>query len=89
MLKDKMISNEELSDITGGAATPGAVMICTMAAPLYKSNPVGGQFRSQASVIDTVQPGAIVKLYEYGTKYCKVVSNGIIGWVETAFLANK
>ena len=43
MLKDKMISNEELSDITGGAATPGAVMVCTMAAPLYKSNPVGGQ----------------------------------------------
>ena len=89
MLKDKMISSEELSDITGGAAAPGAVMVCTMAAPLYKSNPVGGQFRSEVGIVDKLQPGAIVKLYEYGTKYCKVVSNGIIGWVETAFLANK
>ena len=87
--KKTALSDDELDSISGGAASPGAVMVCTSAAPLYASNPVGNHFRSAVNATDTVQPGSTVRLYEYGTQYCKVVCNGKIGWVETVFLANK
>ena len=78
----------ELDGVSGGVASPGAGMVCMAAAPLYKSNPAGNQFRSQADILDTVQPGATVKLFEYGAQYCKVICNGKIGWIETDLLAN-
>ena len=90
MLEKKTIISEDVLDgISGGAASPGAAMVCTAAAPLYGSNPAGYHFRSAADTSGTVQPGAVVKIFEYGAKYCKVVSNGKVGWVETVFLANK
>ena len=87
--KKTTLTDDELDSVSGGAASPGAVMVCTSAAPLYTSNPAGNHFRSAVNATDTVQPGSTVRLYEYGTQYCKVVCNGKIGWVETAFLANK
>ena len=87
--KKTLLSEEEMGSVSGGAASPGAVMVCTAAAPLYKSNPAGNHFRSTSDAFDTLQPGSVVKIYEYGTQYCKVVSNGKIGWVEASKLANK
>ena len=90
MIEEKTALGEDvLGSISGGAASPGAAMVCTSAAPLYASNPAGNHFRSTVSALGTLQPGSTVKLYEYGAQYCKVISNGKIGWVETAVLANK
>ncbi|MBQ7692566.1 MAG: hypothetical protein IJT29_03035 [Oscillospiraceae bacterium] len=87
--KKTALNADELGSISGGVASPGAVMVCTAAAPLYESNPLGNHFRSTTQATDNVQPGTSVKLYEYGTRYCKVICNGKVGWIETAFLANK
>lgn len=83
------INDEELDNISGGVATPGAVMVCTVPATLFAGNPAGGRYRSEAGKLDTVQPGTIARLYEYGTQYCKVVCGGKVGWIETSALANK
>lgn len=83
------LENEVLDVVTGGAAKPGSVMVCTANAPLYEGNPAGSNYRSTAVPKDTVPAGMTVKLYEYGAKYSKVIANGNIGWIETAFLASK
>ena len=87
--KKTALTEDELSSISGGVSTPGAAMVCTVPAALYSSNPAGSHFRSTSGTLDTVQPGAVARLYEYGTQYCKVVCNGKVGWIETAALANK
>ena len=90
MIEKKTVLNEETADIiSGGVAAPGAAMICTAATPLYASNPAGDHFRSTVNTTGTVQPGSVVKLFEYGAKYCKIISDGKVGWIETAFLTNK
>lgn len=86
--KKSALSDDALDSVSGGAASPGAVMVCTTAAPLYTSNPVGNHFRSTVNASDALQPGSLVKIYEYGARYCKVICSGKIGWVETACLAN-
>ncbi len=86
--KKNALTDEELDGVSGGVTSPGAGMVCMAAAPLYKSNPAGNQFRSKAEVVDNVEPGATVKLFEYGRQYCKVICNGKIGWIETDHLAN-
>ena len=88
MKEEKIVlPDDELNSVSGGAASPGAVIVCKTAAPLYSSNPAGNNFRSTAGTAGTVPPNATVRLYEYGTKYCKVISDGKVGWVETASLA--
>ena len=84
--KKTTLTDDALDGISGGAASAGATMVCTAAAPFYSSNPAGNHFRSTVSAQDTVQPGSTVRLFEYGPKYCKIICNGKIGWVETAFL---
>lgn len=80
------LSEEELSGVSGGVASPGAVMACKTIATLYKNNPAGTHFRSAANTLGTLQPGTTVKLFAYGPQYSKVVGNGQVGWVETASL---
>lgn len=83
-LDDKM-----LDTIGGGTAVPGSLMVCMANAPLYAGNPSGNQGRSAANTLDTVQAGTSVKLFEYSTKYSKVIANGKVGWLETALLTGK
>ena len=83
------LSDSELDGISGGVASPGATMICIVNAPMYKSNPAGNHFRSASDTVENVVSGTLVKVYEYGAKYCKVVCGGKIGWIETALLGKQ
>lgn len=80
------LSDEELGFVSGGAASPGTAMLCKAVTPLYGNNPAGTHYRSVSNTIGTLSPGSVVKLFEYGPKYCKVIGNGQVGWVETASL---
>lgn len=86
MEKKTTLPDDALDSVSGGAAANGTVITCKNTAPLYGSNPAGNQNRSTTNIIGTVQPNAEVRLYEYGKSYCKVISQGKIGWVETSVL---
>lgn len=82
------LEEDVLDTVSGGAAAPGSVMMCTMEATLYEANPTGGQFRSEPKIKGTVTAGTPVKIYEHGTRYSRVIANGVIGWIENSCLKN-
>jgi len=88
-IKNNALRDNDLENVSGGAVNPGAVMVCVSNAPIYGSNPAGNHFRTTVKPADTIPAGSTVKVFEYGTQYSRVVSNGKTGWIETALLANK
>ena len=85
--KKTVLPDDVLDSVSGGVASPGAMIVCKASAPLYKSSPAGNHDRSTPNILGTVPPNSTVRLYEYGMQYCKVISDGKVGWVETASLA--